>query len=170
LFVCVKLIDVVIIHRLADKMKVGDRSKRRKERKETSIQGQAHYFSEGGYTTSEALILNITPHGAGALISCPLQYGQMVKLRFPMPPELRLYDLHSSHYEIWGVVRFIGEAPRAEDEEAGDRYEIGIAFTGKDAPPEYLANPKTLFDLKPMPRRDGLWVTRTAPRVSDWLI
>ena len=146
-------------------MKEG-RSKRRKERKETWIQGQAHYFFEGKQATSEALILNVTPQGAGALIPCPLQLGQMIKLRFPMPRELRLYDLRTAFYEIWGVVRFVGKAPGQE--EVDDRYEIGIAFTGKDAPPEYLANPETLFDLKPMPRRDGLWSVRIAPRVSDW--
>ena len=146
-------------------MKLEGRSKRRKEREETSIQGEAQYFFEGRPTTSEALILIVTPQGAGVVISCPLHYGQMVQLRFRMPRELRLYDLHASLYEIWGVVRFVVKAPGQEEVE--DRYEIGIAFTGKTAPPQYLDNPETLFDLKPMPRRDGLWSVRTAPRVAD---
>src|SRR4051794_34366702 len=105
-------------------MKIEGRSKRRKERKETSIEGQAHYFFDGRLTISEAHIINITPHGAGALISCALQHGQMVKLRFPMPQDLRLYDLRMPQYEIWGVVRYVGEVHRDEEEEVEVEVEV----------------------------------------------
>lgn len=145
-------------------MKVPGRSTRRKERHRGDIPGVAYYFMAGKHTSEDALIVDVAPQGAGVLLSCPLQTGQMVKLKFPMPRELRSYDYSARNYEVWGVVRY---AIKDNREDFVDRYEIGIAFLGRDAPPQYLAAPETLFDIKPVPKRDGLWSVRLLPRVSS---
>lgn len=146
-------------------MRTLGRSTRRNEREPISIGGTAHYFFDGSHHSSEVVILNVSVNGAGILIACPLRKGQMVKLRFPMPREFRLFDFGASRYEIWGVVRFVGGMQT--DEIVGDRYEIGLAFTDKYPPPQYLDDPATLFELKPAPKRDGLWSVRKAPLVAD---
>lgn len=146
-------------------MKFQGRSTRRKERRRASIRGEAFYFATGSHTSEDALIIDITPQGAGALISRPLEPGQLVKLKFPMPREFRAYDYSRRNYEVWGVVRYVTKDVRHDP--AADSYEIGIAFSGKEAPSEYLAAPQTLFDLKPVPKRDGLWSLRPLPRTPN---
>jgi hypothetical protein len=145
-------------------MKVLGRSTRRKEREQAAITGEAFYFIAGQHTSEDALIVDVAQQGAGVLISRPLETGQMVKLKFAMPRQLRSYDYSVRNYEVWGVVRY---ATKDHRHDSSDRYEIGIAFMGKDAPPEYLAAPETLFDIRPVPKRDGLWAVRLLPRVSD---
>lgn len=147
-------------------MKVQGWSTRRKERRHASIAGEAFYFIAGKHVTENVLIIDVTPQGAGVLISRRLQTGQMVKLRFPMPRELRAYDHRALDYEVWGIVRYAIKN-NGPDSGAGS-YEIGIAFSGREAPPEYLSNPETLFDLKPVPKRDGLWSLRLLSRGSNW--
>jgi hypothetical protein len=119
----------------------------------------------GKHTGEDAIIIDVTPQGAGVLISCPLVTGQMVKLKFPMPRELRAYDYSAQNYEVWGIVRYSIKEDRKDS--VADSYEIGIAFSGKEAPPEYLTTPETLFDIKPVPKRDGLWALRLLPRESS---
>lgn len=149
------------------------RSTRRREREGISIPGQAEFFLDGSHTTEDVLIINVSVQGAGALVSSSLRIGQMVKLKFAMPRGLRCYDVSARVYEIWGVVRFVGPVPAAVSEAHPDldltnRYEIGVAFSGNQPPPQYLVDPETLFDIKPVQRRDGLWSLRTAPRKPDW--
>jgi hypothetical protein len=150
------------------------RSKRRIEREETSIPGKADFFSAGAHTSEDVLIINVTLQGAGILLSSPLRIGQMIKVQFAMPIELRCYDANARFYEIWGVVRFVSEVPPpvVSEETPGEstayRYEIGVAFSGKQPPSQYLTDPETIFDIKPVRRRDGLWSVRIAPRFSDW--
>jgi hypothetical protein len=154
-------------------MKIDRRSNRRIEREGTSIPGKAYFFLAGRHTTTEVLIINVTYQGAGVLLSKPLRIGQMLRVKFAMPRKLRCYDVNELEYEIWGVVRFVGQAnpevskPHLAKPMAA-RYEIGIAFSGKQPPPQYLADPETLFDIKPVPRRDGLWSLRRASRIPDW--
>lgn len=144
-------------------MKVQGRSTRRKERHRATIPGEAFYFMAGKHTSDDVLIVDVAPQGAGVLISCALEPGQIVKLKFPMPRELRSYDYSARNYEVWGVVRYAIKDNRQDSVEG---YEIGIAFLGREAPPEYLAAPDTLFDLKPVPKRDGFWLVRLLPRGS----
>ena len=149
------------------------RSTRRREREGTSIPGKADFFLAGVRTTENILIINVTLQGAGVLLSSSLQVGQMIKFEFAMPREFRCYDVGARVYEIWGVVRYVGPVPTGviaahPELDLTDHYEVGVAFSGKFPPPEYLANPDTLFDIKPMPRRDGLWALRRAPRIPDW--
>jgi hypothetical protein len=155
-------------------MSIERRSKRRIERAETSIPGKADFFSAGAHTTEDVLIINVTRQGAGILLSSQLRIGQMIKVRFAMPIGLRCYDASARVYEIWGVVRFVGQAPplmvseEQPEETVAYPYEIGVAFSGKQPPSQYLSNPETLFAIKPVPRRDGLWSVRIASRIPDW--
>ncbi len=153
-------------------MRMG-RSTRRMEREGTSIPGTAHFFHAGAHVTEDVLVVDVSLQGAGVLLSNELLVGQMVQVKFAMPRELRCYNVSARIYEIWGVVRFIVSVPPTVMEAHPEldltyRYEIGLAFCGKQPPPQYFTNPETLFDIKPVPRRDGLWSLRTAPRVPDW--
>lgn len=149
------------------------RSTRRMEREGTSIPGKAVFFRDGAHVTEDVLIVDVSLQGAGVLLSNSLRVGQMVQVKFAMPREFRCYDVSARIYEIWGVVRFVVPVPptviAAHPElDLSYSHEIGLAFCGKHPPPQYFNNPETLFDIRPVPRRGGLWSLRTAERVRDW--
>ena len=65
-------------------------------------------------------------------------------LTIPMPRQLRSFDYAEPQYKVWGLVRrCIPVGTNAQNPE----YSIGVAFTGKSPPPDYLEHPSRLYDL-----------------------
>ena len=64
--------------------------------------------------------------------------------------------------QIWSVVRTVKEKTVADSDEPS--FEVGVAFIGKSAPPNFLSDPTKRYDLKPAPSREGLWQVRERAR------
>ena len=108
---------------------------------------------------------DVSAFGAGFLLKRPIKRGRLVLLTIPMPRQLRSYDYAEPQYKIWGLVRrCIPTGRNAQEPE----YSIGVAFTGKKPPEEYLEHPSRLYDIT---HRDGegagFWHLADADTLSD---
>lgn len=108
-------------------------------------------------------LLDVSRLGARIAMDNPVVPGRIIHLSISIPDRLRSYILAAGKYEIWAVVRTVMEVNRAEEPEAL-RYKVGVAFIGKKPPDDYVKDPSQLYDLKPVPRREGLWEARKRPR------
>lgn len=108
-------------------------------------------------------LLDVSRLGARIAMDTSIESGRIVHLSMSIPEHLRSYILASGKYEMWAVVRAVMEVNREEEPEAL-RYKVGVAFIGKNPPDDYTKDPSQLYDLKPVPRRAGLWEARKRPR------
>jgi hypothetical protein len=87
---------------------------------------------------------DVSAFGAGFVLKRPIKRGRLVLLTLPMPRQLRSYDFSEPQYKIWALVRrCIPVVKRGGDCE----YAIGVAFTGKSPPPNYIDHPSMLYDI-----------------------
>lgn len=94
---------------------------------------------------------DVSPFGAGFTFKRLIKRGRMIMLTIPMPRQLRSFDYAEPQYKVWGLVRrCIPVGTNAQNPE----YSIGVAFTGKSPPPDYLEHPSRLYDLA-HPEDDG---------------
>ena len=92
---------------------------------------------------------DVSAFGAGFLLKRPIKRGRLVLLTLPMPRQLRSFDYAEPQYKIWALVRrCIATGTSAQTPE----YSIGVAFTGKNPPEDYLEHPSRLYDVI---RREG---------------
>jgi hypothetical protein len=92
--------------------------------------------------------------------------GQLLHLSFAMPNHLRAFDYAAAQYQVWAVVRRVKEVSAGGPDDTG--FEVGVAFVGRSAPASFMIDPTKRYDLKPVPRRDGLWQARERPRNEDY--
>ena len=102
-------------------------------------------------------ITTISRNGAGFSLARPCEIGRLVRLVIPMPRELRAYDRSEELYPVMGVVQNCNK--EQSDEE--DRYHVGVALIGKNAPASYLDNPLQSYRIRGM-GEDGLWTVTEA--------
>jgi len=87
---------------------------------------------------------DVSAFGAGFNLKRPIKRGRVVLLSMPMPRQLRSYDYSEPQYKVWGLVRrciSIGKNTKSPE------YSIGVAFTGKKPPIDYLDHPSKLYDI-----------------------
>lgn len=92
----------------------------------------------------------------------PVEPGRLVHLTFKMPGALRAYDYFKPEYQIWGLVRNIRS--QFSNTECSYKFIFGVALIGQLTPMSYDQDPATLYDIKPIRARNGLWVPREKPK------
>jgi len=107
-------------------------------------------------TWSEVTRLSdVSAFGAGFTLKRPIKQGRMVKMTIPMPRQLRSFDFSEPQYRVWGVVRRCISIGRSSQD---PEFSIGVAFTGRKPPDDYLEHPSMLYDLAHRQEdSDGLW-------------
>ena len=105
-------------------------------------------------------LTDVTPFGAGFMLQRPTERGRLLHLTMPLPRQLRCFDHIEDQYRVWALVRRV--VPRVHAEAGGSvmRFEVGVAFTGKNPPASYLAEPTTLYDVLSDTTQGGLWGLR----------
>ena len=86
-------------------------------------------------------------------------------MTIPMPRQLRSFDYGEPQYKIWALTRrCIAVGRTAKNPE----YSIGVAFTGKSAPPGYLDHPSMLYDISHREEESsGFWHLIPADLMAD---
>jgi len=98
-------------------------------------------------------LTDISAFGAGFSLKRPLKRGRLVLLTVPMPRQLRCFDYSDAQYRVWSLVRRCIPVRNDKDE---IRYSVGVAFTGKNPPSNYLDDPSTLYEITHR-EEEGLW-------------
>ena len=110
-------------------------------------------------------LTDVSAFGAGFTLKRPIKRGRLVLLTIPMPRQLRSFDYAEPQYRIWALVRRcipIGRSAQTPD------YSIGVAFTGKKPPEEYLDHPARLYDLSHREGEgSGFWHLSAADTKAD---
>ncbi len=87
---------------------------------------------------------DISAFGAGFTLKRPVKRGRLVLMTVPMPRQLRSFDYSEPQYRIWGLVRRCISIGKSASEPL---YSIGVAFTGKAPPKDFIQNPARLYDI-----------------------
>ena len=104
----------------------------------------------------------LTICGGGFTLSHPIEPKRLVHLQLPMPKNYRLFDFGKTQYDVWGVVRYVHLLEENLQNEI--RLKVGAALVGNNPPRSFLLDPHTLYDLKPVLRKQSLWDLREIPR------
>jgi hypothetical protein len=83
--------------------------------------------------------LDASESGLAIVMSRPVRTGQVLHLSVPLPPRFRHYDLASSYYRIYGLVR--------ECRPIESRSRVGVMFLGPNPPHGSEPLPSGLFRL-----------------------
>lgn len=141
------------------------KSRRRQERTEISLPLEVEYReSTDQKWNAHAQLLDVTPFGARLVVPLPTEPGRLLHLALPLPGQLRCYDHDEKLYRIWAVVRHARVISPSED--YVPQFEIGVAFTGKESPESFAADPATLYDLAPTASETGLWEVSARPQTE----
>jgi hypothetical protein len=99
---------------------------------------------------------DVSAFGCGFTLKRPVKRGRLVLLTIPMPRQLRSFDYGEPQYRIWGLVRRCIPVGRSM---AAPEYSIGVAFTGKNPPVDYIEHPSRIYDLisRAEDGEAGLW-------------
>ncbi|MDQ3800328.1 MAG: PilZ domain-containing protein [Acidobacteriota bacterium] len=111
-------------------------------------------------------VTSVSATGAGFQLRRECRAGQLLSLMIPMPPRLRCYDYEKQLYRVWGLVQHCSPISSVSGENSGGGsadYYVGVAFIGKDAPPDYFENPSQSYRLSGI-GEDGLWKIARAER------
>lgn len=139
------------------------KSTRFHERLDLRIPVEVHYHENDETELIEQTFTEqATICGVSFTLSHPIEPQRLVKLRLPMPKQLRLFDYGKPFYEVWGIVRYLKLLETEEPDKI--RVMVGAALTGSNPPKSFLNNPKTLYDLKPFLRNKSFWDSRELPR------
>lgn len=113
-------------------------------------------------------LLDVTPFGARFALPRPTEEGRLLHLSMPLPRPLRCYDYTEEQYGTWALVRRVKPLPPpANTPGALPRFEVGVAFTGKNAPASYVRDPTTRYMVAPPTSGEGVWSInepQSAPR------
>ncbi|HEV7700858.1 MAG TPA: PilZ domain-containing protein [Pyrinomonadaceae bacterium] len=109
---------------------------------------------------------DVSAFGCGFILKRPVKRGRLVLLTIPMPRQLRGFDYSEPQYRIWGLVRRCLPVGRNSLE---PQYSIGVAFTGKNPPVDYINHPSRIYDLanKAEDGDGGLWHISPADLRAD---
>ncbi len=106
----------------------------------------------------EVELINISPNGASFYLERKREVGQMVSLLMSPSPEMRRYDFQKKLYRVWGLVQHYYQTSL----DGNAVYYIGVAFTGKFAPPGHRANPSQSYRICGM-NENGFWTVTAVP-------
>lgn len=147
-------------------MRVGGKSTRFNERRKLELPVSVTYYESRAYSWSESSKTEeATICGVGLVVSRPVEPNKLIKLSFPMPKNLRLFDFLKDIYEVWGIVRSVSVLEASLFNKVN--LKIGVALIGENPPPSFLADPETLYDISPVLRDGGFWSFRQLPR--NWV-
>ncbi len=108
---------------------------------------------------------DISAFGAGFTLKRPVKRGRLVLLTIPMPRQLRCFDYSEPQYKIWALVRRCIETGQVRSEPS---YAIGVAFTGKKPPSDYIDHPSRLYDISHREQEgEGFWHLAPADLLVD---
>ena len=145
-------------------MLTNNKSRRYEERLTTTVRVTVRCRESRNVEWEEKThILDVSRLGARVALNKSIETGRIIHLSMSIPKHLRSYSLAADEYEVWAVVRAVVEADPKEEPNTL-RYKVGVAFIGKNPPDDYMKDPSQLYDLKPVPRRDGLWEARKRAR------
>lgn len=98
-------------------------------------------------------LTDVTPFGAAFSLTRPTEAGRLLHLTMPMPRQLRCFDHVEEQYRVWSLVRRMQkeQLPQTEKGTKGEtsvpRFEVGVAFIGKQPPASFVADPATRYEL-----------------------
>lgn len=119
------------------------------------------FDADGLERTERSVSQDISTHGARFTLSRRVESGQLLRLKIPMPPQLRRYDYDQAQYEIWAMARFVrGYRIISAGGASPQQFEIGVAFIGKNAPAGFHEDPAIRYQLEPPPTPGDFWVAR----------
>jgi len=85
----------------------------------------------------------VTPFGAGFTLKRPTEKGRILHMTMPMPRQLRVFDHAEDQYRIFALVRYV----RAQAETDAMKFDVGVAFIGKQPPDSYVTEPWKRYDI-----------------------
>jgi hypothetical protein len=139
-----------------------DRPKRLRERIKLALPVRVVCRESAGHEWMEmSRLVDVTPFGARFVLSHMTETGRLLHLTLPMPRQLRCFDHIEDQYRVWALVRHV----KPQLESSGDvqiRYEIGVAFAGKNPPASYVRDPSTRYVVDSISAENNLWQIREA--------
>lgn len=98
----------------------------------------------------QTTLITVSRTGAGFFLQRPCEVGRLLSLMAQIPRHLRSYNRDKEYYRVWGIVQHC-----MPDNETG-RFQVGIAFIGREAPSAYYNKPGRCFRIVGI-NGDGLW-------------
>jgi hypothetical protein len=147
-----------------------DNSKRLRERVKLALPVRVRCRESAEHEWVEvSRLIDVTPFGAGFVLSHPTERGRLLHLTLPMPRQLRCFDHVEDQYRVWALVRRVVPRVQSGTGSAGTlmRFEVGVAFTGKNPPASYLREPATLYDIDSISTEGGLWNARETEKPGE---
>lgn len=137
-----------------------EKPKRLRERIKLALPVRVVCKESAGHEWMEmSRLTDVTPFGARFTISHPTEVGRLLQLTLAMPRQLRCFDHIEDQYRVWALVRHI--TPR-QGADAQLRYDIGVAFTGKNPPASFVRDPATRYEADSISPENNLWQVREA--------
>lgn len=139
------------------------KARRLRERLEIQLPVRVHCRESVDYGWVEKTqLIDITPFGARLRIGRPTEPGRLLHLTMPLPRQLRSFDYTDEQYNLWALVRHARPLAR-ESNGLQPRFEIGVAFTGKNSPFSFENDPAQRYDISNAPSEKHLWSVRERP-------
>jgi hypothetical protein len=89
-------------------------------------------------------LIDVTPFGASFTLKRPIEKGRLLHMTIPMPRQLRVFDHVEDQYRVWALVRHLKPITTPENKPV---FEVGVAFTGKQAPRSYQEDPAKRYEI-----------------------
>lgn len=145
---------------------VSERENRRLQRISLPLPVRVEIRVDSKTTWNEITRLSdISAFGAGFNLKRPVKRGRLIQMTVPMPRQLRCFDYAEAQYKIWGIVRkCIQTTSRTPDQ----TFAVGVAFTGKNPPADYMEQPSRLYDISHRESDgEGFWHLQEADTSGD---
>lgn len=137
-----------------------DKTKRLRERIKLALPVRILCKESAGHEWMEmSRLTDVTPFGARFVISHPTETGRLLQLTLAMPRQLRCFDHVEDQYRVWALVRHVKPHQGADGRL---RYDIGVAFIGKNPPASYIRDPATRYESDSISPENNLWQVREA--------
>ena len=141
-----------------------ERSKRLRERIKLALPVRVVCRESVGHEWMEmSRLMDVTPFGVRFALTHPIEVGRLLHLTLPMPRQLRCFDHVEDQYRVWALVRNV--TPQLQPGvDVQIRYEVGVAFTGKNPPASYIREPATRYEIEAISPESNLWQLREAEK------
>ncbi|HEV7891579.1 MAG TPA: PilZ domain-containing protein [Pyrinomonadaceae bacterium] len=137
-----------------------EKPKRLRERIKLALPVRVLCKESAGHEWMEmSRLTDVTPFGARFIISHPTETGRLLQLTLAMPRQLRCFDHIEDQYRVWALVRHVTPRQGADGQL---RYDVGVAFTGKNPPASYVRDPATRYEVDTISADNNLWQLREA--------
>lgn len=110
-------------------------------------------------------LTDVSAFGAGFSLKRPVKRGRLLVMTIPMPRQLRCFDYSEPQYKIWGLVRRCIDTSLTP---SNPQFAVGVAFTGKAPPSEFMEHPSRLYDISHREDEgEGFWHLAEADTRAD---